>query len=98
MWASRVVAVTLGLALLGACDDPMSASDGISPVAGQAPRANVRSHTSDPHAGHRATPNPGGDGQRAARVIERYQSAASGTDQADSSAAGETGGGDGADD
>lgn len=97
MWASRAFAVILGLVLLGACDDPMSASDGISPVAGQALRANVRTQTIDPNAGHRATPNPGGDGQRAARVIERYRSGGSGMDQGDTSAAGESGGGDGAD-
>jgi hypothetical protein len=88
----------LGLVLLGACDYPMSASDGISRVAGQAPRANARVQTIDPNAGHHATPNPGGDGQRAARVIERYRSAESGMDQGDTASAGESGGGDGAGD
>ena len=72
MSASRL-AVLLCSVLLAGCDRPMGASDGVSPVAGMAPRHNVEVQTVFPGAGYRSTPTPGGEGQRAAGVIDRYQ-------------------------
>lgn len=64
----------VGLIGLAACaGDPMGASDGISPVAGLAQRENIRILAVNPYAGDGPGPNPGGSGQRAAGVIDRYQ-------------------------
>ncbi|WP_299970823.1 hypothetical protein [uncultured Roseobacter sp.] len=68
------MAILLAGVIVKGCDQPMGASDGISPTAGMAPRANVRTQTVDPDAGLRPTPNPGGSGARAAGIISRYQS------------------------
>ena len=72
MSVSRLFALFLSLLLAG-CNRPMGDSDGVSPDAGIAPRHNVEAQTVYPGAGHRPTPNPGGDGKRAAAVIDRYR-------------------------
>ena len=67
---NRMLALTLPL-LLSACSDPMTATDGIMPVAGLAQDHNAAIHIINPNAGHGGG-NPGGSGQRAAVVIDRY--------------------------
>ena len=59
--------------LLTACMDPMSATDGIMPVAGLAQTHNAGVHVINPNAGYGGA-NPGGSGRRAAVVIDRYNS------------------------
>ena len=72
MSGSRLLALVPVLMLLG-CNDPMSASDGISPAAGQAQRHNKRVHVVNPYAGDGPGANPGGSGTRAATIIQRYE-------------------------
>ncbi len=71
MRASRGLLLGL-MPLLAACD-PMGATDGIMPVAGLAQSHNAGVHIINPNAGHGGA-NPGGSGQRAATVIEGYNS------------------------
>ena len=59
--------------LLGGCDRTMGTSDGISAVAGIAPRSNLAAQTINPFAGQLPGPNPGGDGGRVAAVIDSYR-------------------------
>ena len=67
----------LGLPLLlAACADPMTAPDGIMPVAGLAQIHNAGVHVVNPNAGYGSS-NPGGSGRRAAVIIDRYNSAES---------------------
>ena len=76
MSTSRLLAAGLALLVPVGCARPMGSTDGIFPDAGVAPRHNVAIQTADPFAGQRPIPNPGGDGQRAATIIERYRSGA----------------------
>ncbi len=57
--------------VLAACTDPMSATDGISPVAGLAQTHNAGVHIINSNPVYGAA-NPGGSGQRAAVIIESY--------------------------
>lgn len=82
MSGNRRAALFSCLLLAAGCVDPMTASDGVSPVAGIAPRHNVEVQTVNPGAGYRQTANPGGEGQRISGVIDRYQTGAPADPQA----------------